>query len=464
MQLALASVAPSGAASHRSLQRLAGVVALALGAIVGLFLLVGVAYSYRAPTVYNKDFLQDYLVARAAADGVDPYQPLAELARRYVPQALPVVVHPTPHPPPLVVLLRPLAQLPFETAALVWLALQLGCLVLTIVILGRLVDVPLGPVPLFAAVALAALWYPVFEELSTAQVTLPILALAAGGQLALARRQTVVAGALFGLALLLMPVIWLVLPYLLLRRARRAALALGCTVAAGYSIAVATLGLTPLTDYLTRVGPQVAAIYRATSRNLALWSLGWRVFAGTPGTATGRPIPASVEAPALVPWPAAAPVAAGLLLLLALALVAWLLHREHDKLSGLGIAIAASLWLGPTTWDFSLVLLAVPLSTIAVRRAAQRFPWRATALSFSLIALTAIPEVVFVDLARAIGSTSPGGALTVAGPALLTLLPSIAIPGIAALVAAGHLTPDPLLLGEEGLGVRCPYMIETSTD
>jgi hypothetical protein len=342
-----------------------------------------------------------------------------------------------------VLLFRPLAALPYESAAAVWLAIEIAGLVLSIAILVRLAGARLEPLFLGGTAATAVLWFPVFDELSTARVTLPILALAAGGQLASARRRPVAAGLLFGLALRIKPIVWLVLPDLLLRRAWRGALALTGVLVAGYAIAAAALGLDTLIGYVTRILPAVTSIYRATSRNRSLWSLGWRMFDGTHGSAPGIPIPASLEATALAWWPVAAPVAASLLALLVLGVTALLLYRERDDLGGLGIAIGASLLLSPTTWDFSLVLLALPLSTLLSRLAARRFPPGKTALVVGLIALTTIPNVILVDLATALGRlpTTDSGALVVAAlPAILTMLAAIAVGGLAALLATGERT------------------------
>jgi hypothetical protein len=68
------------------------------------------AASLAPPHVYLKDFMQEYLLAKAALGGVNPYLPLPALARQFIsPPPVIALDHPTPHPPPVAVLSLPLA-------------------------------------------------------------------------------------------------------------------------------------------------------------------------------------------------------------------------------------------------------------------------------------------------------------------------------------------------------------------
>ncbi len=74
--------------------------AVPLAFLFGLTMLRFPMGSLVAPHVYRKDFLQEYLLARAIAEGVDPYLPIPMLADRFLGQLpVPLFPHPTPHPP-----------------------------------------------------------------------------------------------------------------------------------------------------------------------------------------------------------------------------------------------------------------------------------------------------------------------------------------------------------------------------
>ena len=76
-----------------------------VAAVIGLISLQLIFRSLLRPYVYQKDFIQEYLLSRAVLDGVDPYLSLPELALRFLgPLPNSVLQHPTPHPPPVAIL------------------------------------------------------------------------------------------------------------------------------------------------------------------------------------------------------------------------------------------------------------------------------------------------------------------------------------------------------------------------
>ena len=88
------------------------------------------------PAAYPKDFIQEYVMAGAAAHGLNPYLPPNELAQRFaVHLAGATFPHPSPHPPPVAVLFLPLSVLDYSTAAYVWLAIGLASVVVSVYIL-----------------------------------------------------------------------------------------------------------------------------------------------------------------------------------------------------------------------------------------------------------------------------------------------------------------------------------------
>jgi hypothetical protein len=83
---------------------------------LGVYNIVRSAQTLLPPDVYSKDFLQEYLMARALLLGVNPYLPLSELAARFL-GPLPVIVfpHPLAAPPPAAMLSIPLGLLGYKT-------------------------------------------------------------------------------------------------------------------------------------------------------------------------------------------------------------------------------------------------------------------------------------------------------------------------------------------------------------
>ena len=86
-------------------------------------------YSLLGQNIYKKDFMQEYLLAKATMAGIDPYSPFEDLARQFL-GSLPTMIfpHPIPHPPPDAVLSLPLAFLTYEQAAWTWYIVEILCI------------------------------------------------------------------------------------------------------------------------------------------------------------------------------------------------------------------------------------------------------------------------------------------------------------------------------------------------
>lgn len=67
---------------------------------VAVYGCIVVAASFQTDAVYDKDFIQPYLMARAILTGANPYTPLPDLTQTYlgIPQQH-LLPHPTPHSP-----------------------------------------------------------------------------------------------------------------------------------------------------------------------------------------------------------------------------------------------------------------------------------------------------------------------------------------------------------------------------
>src|SRR5262245_58336026 len=101
--------------------------------------------SFHISILYGKDFIQEYLMAKAILNDVSPYLPLPELIDKWIGYNNFGLLHPTPHPPILGLLSLPLGFLSYETAAIVWLIFQVLCLSASIILLLRLWEMPLDP-------------------------------------------------------------------------------------------------------------------------------------------------------------------------------------------------------------------------------------------------------------------------------------------------------------------------------
>ena len=118
--------------SARKVRTLAVVLTIALGIVSLKLPLESLLPQY----AFRKDFVQEYVLARAVAERADPYVPIARLVAEYlgvVPEA--VFPHPTPHPPTVGLLFLPLALTDYNTAAALWLAFEVVCLLVAVHVL-----------------------------------------------------------------------------------------------------------------------------------------------------------------------------------------------------------------------------------------------------------------------------------------------------------------------------------------
>jgi len=379
-------------------------VFVGIGAVYGITYLVVLVASLQPPAVYNKDFVQDYLLARAFSDPShpDPYAPIRDLAERY----LGVIgygdkVHSTPHPPPVGLLLMPLTLVDYPTAATIWAGVQVASLIAAISLLTRAEAKTLRPVWVVSVGVVALGWHPVHLDLGLGQLMLVLLALLAGARLALLRGRPVLAGVLLGLAILLKVIAWPLLLLLALKRSWRATVAGLATILFGYILVGVVIGFETIAEYLLRIAPQLTAEFRYEASNQSLWTLGprllWIVAASEPTGLTA--VLASLVPPALV----------------LVAALAWARSRlELDP--AFGVVLCASLLVSPIAWEVDLVLVAIPavqLASVLMRR-----PSRGKLAVGAVIAILLLLERGdWLELGRLLAWV-PGSALMSFGPAL----------------------------------------------
>lgn len=405
------------------------VVALVFGA-AGFRIAIN---SLAPPNVYRKDFIPEYLLARAVRAGINPYLPLPQLAERLnlaTPEE--ILRHPSPHPPPLALIILPLAWASYERAAAIWLVVELLCLLASVALLLRQWDRRLG-LPSIPSIALIALitwtalgWGHVWEDLALGQMGLILLSLLTGAWLALRADKQICGGILLGVAIALKLICWPIMLLLPLRRKLPAAIAAAVSVIIANLLAAITMGWDVALGYYTQAGPLVASLYRAYIRNLSLWSVGWRLFEGT-----GSPALVGAHAPPL----AYAPVAARLMAfalpfaLLLAGLRASAKAKSFD--AAYGLMICVSLLVSPLLWSHYLVIMAIPATIIACGLRELGFPREPAIIAVVLAALLLIPGPTLVELMRpfATATDSQGNQVEPLAATMIGLIPTVATLG-----------------------------------
>jgi hypothetical protein len=400
---------------------LKAVLAALLAWIALSTLRVAIAALYVPELLNSKDFLQDYLMARATLVGINPYLLLTDLAQRFMGSTLNSSMHPSPHPPAVALLMAPLGRLTYQQAATVWFMFEVACLLLLSAWFMRTLGQPARPgwIALLTLVALATC--PFADELLYGQLMIVLLILFGAAWHELTAGRELSGGALLGCAIGIKLLAWPLVLYLVLRRQWRAVGA-AVTVALIMNLAAGlVLGLDRVLYYYLHASSAVFPFWRSYERNFSLWTIGWRFFEGM---GLG-PNDNGMKAPPLLASPALAPIVSyGLpLAFLALTLVLALRARHFD--TAFGMLTCTAILISPVAWGHYLVLATLPLLIAGRRLCALRFPRRETWFGLVLaILLLMIPRY----------ATLHKVALLVAGnPSAQD--PQIAIPFVASMVS-----------------------------
>ena len=337
--------------------------------------LPGVLAVNLANGVEARDFVQEYLLARAVLAGINPYLPQPDLAGQVFPEAAATVLpHPVPHPPFVALLVTPLGALPQAAASVVWLALELVCLVASFVLLRRNLGEPAVGIAVLLGASL--LWPPVMLELLYGQLNLLVLVLLVACWAALRADRQPLAGGLLALAAAAKVYPLLMVAYFLLRRKGRAA--------AWFCLASAALGLVTLVC----LGPEALRAYvrdaLPSTREYVLGPGNWTIIAATLRTTLG-----SASLPPLLPLGAGAYVVAGLAVAATAAWGAGHIRRGRDEDLAYALALCLTLLIQPHALYYYLVMLVLPLWTLWQRGA------RKPALA-GLLLLSVTPGVLSV--------------------------------------------------------------------
>ncbi len=240
-------------------------ILVALICIIGLLRLGLFSQSFYSPYVYMKDFIQEYLFARAVLDGVNPYTPLPQLAGEFIgPLPIPILPHSTPHPPPVIFLGLPFALLPYTLSTAVWGLLTLSFITLSI---WLILDVLGTERPTLLLVALMTLvwiaWRPFLEELIYGQLMILLGLLLVLAWRLLRQDGFVLGGILLGLVFALKLMAWPLILFFVLKRQWKVVFPTTLTVLVLNLAAAVLISPVVLVDYYLNLSATVMPLYRS---------------------------------------------------------------------------------------------------------------------------------------------------------------------------------------------------------
>lgn len=390
---------------------------------------VRVLGSFSAATIYQKDFIQGYVLARAMREGVNPYLPLPELVPRWLPEqtsfgALP---HPTPHPIPVGWLCMPFSLLGFEKGAVAWLLFELACLVGITFLFLRQTGQP-SAVGLIAFASFVALgWVPVTQDLWYGQLSLFLLFLLMLAWTALREGHPIRGGLMLGLMIAVKFLAWPLVVFLALRRQWKAVSTVAVTLGVVHLLAIVSIGFENVRDYYLKIGPTLATYYRAHDSNFSAWTIGQRLFIGGGGNFYAPPI---LDSPLLAKI--FIPLLPVLLLLVGLKLA--LRAREFD--TSFALLVIVSVLISPIAWTHYLVFSAIPVVLLWERLRQHDFPARLTRLGLVASLPLALTQATYVMVAMSFvrGATAEGVPMVPFLAGLLTIAPLLILAGCLYLV------------------------------
>lgn len=365
--------------------------------------------------VYRKDLLQDYLAARAVLKGEDPYQPMKALRAKYVGRTDGILAfpHPTPHPPPALLLTLPLGLTTYPVGAAAWLTSEYILLGLCAILGARCVWGTQKPRLSLAFVVLALATRPVVDDLVLGQFSVVLLTLLTGAYLALRGGRRMRGGLLLGAAVSLKFLGW---PLILFYAWKRQGKVVLCAALAFLALNAASAVVMPgaIAKYYREIAPRAGGDYAASDLNISVWTLGQRIFGGLYSQATTN----AVTAPPLIDRPELASRAGGVMALATFLIFLVAAVKLQDENDGFLVMLSVSTVLNPIAWEIYLTLLLLPLAVIGHRLAQRSWPPRPS-LAFAGLVGMLIALKIPHHLALGNGDSSDVSALR----ALLTIIP-----------------------------------------
>lgn len=293
------------------------------------------------------------------------------------------IVLPYAHPPYEVLLIAPLALLPYPVAYAVMMAVNVALIAIAAAVLARANGLTTLAQAALAGLLLAG-YLPLFVTLLQGQVDGLLLLVLAGSYAAWSARRDGTAGALAALALL-KPHLMVLIPLLfLVRRSWRALGGFAAVAAVLALLSLLTFGIASLRDYAAIVLPWLAG-------GQANWPISGQSLYSLRGFIDMLPISSGLGLAVLA--------------LLDLAVVVLLALRAEDRQADFALVVAASLALSPYQNLHDLLLLAVPAYWLARRGSAGAIAVAAVAITIDLT-LTLGPMAAALAVVGLAGYTS----------------------------------------------------------
>ena len=307
------------------------------------------------PYLYQRDFLQFYLMGHALRGGANLYAPISELAARFEPH-LNNWLDISAYPPIVAIIGLPLSFLSYFWAVVVWLIFELGCLAISIRHMTKYFGA--SSLPVLVTICMYISWQPVYIDLYLGQFMIPIMLLLILTWAALKEGKDFKAGLFLGIVFAIKLYAWPLGLFLFIKRKWRCTVVAVVVLLSANAVMAAWTGTATVVDYYTRVGGTVFAQYVFDSHNFSALSMGFR-WAGLPG--------------------------AVLLLLAVLTLSLVLALRSKDFDTGFMVMLAASTILQPIAWIHYLVTL-LPVFCFVVNRS----EWEKSDLFLGLLLIALI--------------------------------------------------------------------------
>jgi len=352
--------------------------------------------STRPPLVYIKDFNVEYVMARAVLNGESPYKPLPELARYADGYTAEYLKHPSPHPPPVIIVGIPFTYFDLSRAALLWLLFELACLAVSSVLMVKAAAGRVNGVAASMLFLVCVAWDPFDREMFWGQLMILTLTLISGAWVALRSERDVPGGLLLGVALALKLFGWPIVLFLLLTRRWRAVFAAALSFALLNLAAALLIGFNEIVTYYTVIGPEVSKLYRGIAGNFSVWSIGPRLF---DASADGwyKPL---IDVPALAPLLSIAAVVGVLVLV-----IRETLHRRPFDSAFCALA-CISIVINPIAWSHYLVLTAPAMCLLAWRMKQVGFSRRNIIVAGVVLVMGLLIEYV-LPVTAALSSSRP---------------------------------------------------------
>ncbi len=296
--------------------------------VLGLFLWIRVHHLLQPPDVYDRDFIQTYLMGQAASAQEPIYQQLDSLANRFNSNLAHHHSQPSAYPPPFAFLALPLSLMNYEHSFRLWIFIEIACFLTS---LGLLLWAFNSHKPECLIVAtIFVLAQPFYLDLYQGQVMMLALLCLTSSWLLIRSGHEKAGGIPLGVLLALKFYAWPVALFLLMTKRSHALLVAIAVVLSTNVLAALWLGADQVSDYYFRVGPLISASYVGHEGNFSAISLAWNYFGWRAGTGAALVLLSAV---------------------LALAFRA----RTFDH--GFMITLVSSVVLSPVSWTHYLVTL-----------------------------------------------------------------------------------------------------------